>query len=385
MANDHSHFETQVIHAGQFPDPRTGAVMPPVYQTSTYVQDGPGGHKGYEYARTQNPTREALEACLAALEGGEVAVCTSSGCAATTKVLHLLKAGDHVVAGDDLYGGTYRIFTKVFASLGIEFSFVDLTNAANLDEAVRPNTRMVWLETPTNPLLKIIDIEAVARRAHVRGLRVVVDNTFLSPALQNPLSLGADIVVHSTTKYLGGHSDVVGGVIITQKGEDAEKLRFLQNAIGAVPGPWDCFLTLRGVKTLALRMQRHDENGRAIAAWLARHPKVERVLYPGLESHPGHAVQKRQARGFGGMISFDIKGGLEAARHVLTHTRLFACAESLGGVESLIEHPAIMTHASVPAEVRRALGITDGLIRISVGVEHVDDLRADLEGAFAGA
>jgi cystathionine gamma-lyase len=381
--NDGARFETKVIHAGQSPDPRTGAVMPPVYQTSTYVQDGPGNHKGYEYARTQNPTREAFEACIAALELGDTAIATSSGCAATTMVLHLLRAGDHVVSGDDVYGGTYRLFTKVFAGLGIEFSFVDLTNPRNLDEAIRPTTRLVWLESPTNPLLKVVDVAAVAERARARGVRVVVDNTFLSPALQNPLELGADLVVHSTTKYLGGHSDVVGGVIVARKGEDADRLRFLQNAVGAVPGPWDCFLVLRGLKTLALRMERHTQNAGVIASWLATHPKVERVMYPGLATHPGHSIQSRQARGAGGMVSFEIRGGLEAARRVLTRTRLFACAESLGGVESLIEHPAIMTHASVPAEVRRQLGIGDGFIRLSVGVEHVDDLRADLEAAFA--
>jgi cystathionine gamma-lyase len=381
--NDGARFETKVIHAGQSPDPRTGAVMPPVYQTSTYVQDGPGNHKGYEYARTQNPTREAFEACIAALELGDTAIATSSGCAATTMVLHLLRAGDHVVSGDDVYGGTYRLFTKVFAGLGIEFSFVDLTNPRNLDEAIRPTTRLVWLESPTNPLLKVVDVAAVAERARARGVRVVVDNTFLSPALQNPLALGADLVVHSTTKYLGGHSDVVGGVVVARKGEDADRLRFLQNAVGAVPGPWDCFLVLRGLKTLALRMERHTQNAGVIASWLATHPKVERVMYPGLATHPGHSIQARQARGAGGMVSFEIRGGLEAARRVLTRTRLFACAESLGGVESLIEHPAIMTHASVPAEVRRQLGIGDGFIRLSVGVEHVDDLRADLEAAFA--
>jgi len=394
MANDpkKSHFETDVIHAGQSPEPRTGAVMVPVFQTSTYVQDGPGGHKGYEYARTQNPTREALEASLAALENGTFAVATSSGCAATTNILHLLKAGDHVVSSDDVYGGTYRLFTRVFAQLGIDFTFVDLTSASRLDEAMRPNTKLVWLETPTNPLLKILDIEELSKRAHRRGASgalgetgatVVVDNTFLSPALQRPLELGADLVVHSTTKYLGGHSDVVGGVIVGKTKEHHEQLRYLQNAIGAVPGPWDCFLVLRGIKTLAVRMQRHDENGRALAAWLEKHPKVERVIYPGIPSHPGHAVQSRQAKGAGGMISFIIKGGLEESRRFLTTTKLFACAESLGGVESLIEHPAIMTHASIPADVRKSLGISDGLIRLSVGIEHVDDLRADLETAFA--
>ena len=383
MSKAKSHFETDVIHAGQSPEPRTGSVMVPVFQTSTYVQDGPGHHTGYEYARTQNPTREALEASVASLEAGSFAVATSSGCAATTNILHLLKAGDHVVSSDDVYGGTYRLFTKVFAQLGIEFTFVDLTVAGRLEEALRPNTKLVWLETPTNPLLKILDITELSRVAHSRGATVVVDNTFLSPALQQPLVLGADLVVHSTTKYLGGHSDVVGGIIVGKRADDAEKLRFLQNAMGAVPGPWDCFLVLRGIKTLALRMQRHNENGAAIAQWLERHPKVDRVIYPGLKSHPGYAVQSRQAKGAGGMVTFEIRGGLQAALGFLTHTKLFACAESLGGVESLIEHPAIMTHASVPVEVRKSLGISDGLIRLSVGIEHIDDLRADLELAFA--
>jgi cystathionine gamma-lyase len=377
------HFETLAIHAGQEPDPTTGAVMTPVYQTSTYVQEGPGKHKGYEYARTQNPTREALERCVAALEGAAWGVATSSGCAATALVLHTLRAGDHVVTSDDVYGGTYRLFTKVFAELGLRFTSVDLTDPARLEAAVRPETKLVWLETPTNPLLKVIDLRAVAERAHARGLAVAVDNTFLSPYLQQPLAFGADLVVHSTTKYLGGHSDVVGGVIVGNDPARGERLRFLQNAVGAVPGPWDCFLVLRGLKTLAVRMQRHDENGRAVAGFLARHPKVARVLYPGLEGHPGYAVQRAQARGAGGMVSFEIQGGLAAARRFLERTQLFACAESLGGVESLIEHPAIMTHASVPPAVRAELGIGDGLIRLSVGIEHIDDLLADLEQAFA--
>jgi cystathionine gamma-lyase len=376
-------FDTLAIHAGQEPDPTTGAIMVPVYQTSTYVQEGPGRHKGYEYARTQNPTREALERCVAALEGGAWGVATSSGCAAAALVLHLLAAGDHVVSSDDVYGGTYRLFTKVFAHLGIEFTFADLTDPARFDAAVRANTKLVWLETPTNPLLKVIDLGAVCGRARARGILSAVDNTFLSPYLQRPLELGADLVVHSTTKYLGGHSDVVGGVIVGTDPDRGARLRFLQNAVGAVPGPWDCFLVLRGLKTLALRMQRHDENGRAVARYLARHPKAERVLYPGLESHPGHEVQRRQARGAGGMVTFEIAGGLETARRFLERTRLFACAESLGGVESLIEHPAIMTHASIEPEIRRRLGIGDGLIRLSVGLEHVDDLVADLEQAFA--
>lgn len=380
---DSHRLETLAIHGGQRPDPTTGAIMTPVYQTSTYVQEGPGRHKGYEYSRTQNPTREALERCVAALEHGEWGVATSSGCAATALVLHTLRAGDHVVSSDDVYGGTYRLFTRVFAELGLEFTFVDLSDASRLDSAIRPNTRLVWLETPTNPLLKVIDLEEVSRRAHARGLTVVVDNTFLSPYLQQPLRHGADLVVHSTTKYLGGHSDVVGGVIVGADEALGARLRFLQNAVGAVPGPWDCFLVLRGIKTLAVRMQRHDENARAVAAFLARHPRVEAVHYPGLETHPGYAVQRKQARGAGGMVSFVLRGGLESARRFLERTRIFACAESLGGVESLIEHPALMTHASIPPEVRAALGIGDGLVRLSVGIEHVDDLLADLEQAFA--
>jgi cystathionine gamma-lyase len=376
--------ETLAIHAGQAPDPTTGAIMPPVYQTSTYVQEGPGRHKGYEYSRTQNPTREALERCVAALEGGAWGVATSSGCAAAALVLHLLEAGDHVVSSDDVYGGTYRLFTRVFANLGLRFTFADLTDPARVEAALRPETRLLWVETPTNPLLKVIDLEAMARLARARGILLAVDNTFLSPYFQNPLVLGADLVVHSTTKYLGGHSDVVGGIVVGRDGDLGARLRFLQNAVGAVPAPWDCFLVLRGVKTLAVRMQRHDENGRAVAAYLERHPRVERVIYPALPSHPGHAVQSRQARGAGGMVSFEIRGGLEAARLFLERTRVFACAESLGGVESLIEHPAIMTHASLPPEVRRELGIGDGLIRLSVGIEHADDLIADLDQAFAG-
>jgi cystathionine gamma-lyase len=375
--------ETLAIHAGQEPDPTTGAIMTPVYQTSTYVQGGPGRHKGYEYARTQNPTREALERCIAALEGGVWGVATSSGCAATALAMHLLRAGDHVVSSDDVYGGTYRLFTQVFAPLGIGHGFADLTHPGRLAEAMRPETKLVWLETPTNPLLKVLDLRALCEIAHARGAKVVVDNTFLSPYLQNPLAQGADLVVHSTTKYLGGHSDVVGGILVGNDPEMGERLRFLQNAVGAVPGPWDCFLVLRGLKTLAVRMQRHDENGRAVARFLEAHAKVERVIYPGLPSHPGHAIQTAQARGAGGMVTFEIRGGLGAARTFLEHTRLFACAESLGGVESLIEHPAIMTHASVPPEVRAQLGIGDGLIRLSVGIEHEADLVADLETAFA--
>ncbi len=374
--------DTLAIHAGQSPDPTTGAIMTPVYQTSTYVQAGPGEHKGYEYARTHNPTREALEKNLAALEGARHGVAFASGCAAATTVMHLLKQGDHVVCADDVYGGTYRLFDKVFAKQGLSFDFVDLTSAGALERALRPETKLVWIETPTNPLLKVIDLEAVSAAAHKKGCLVVCDNTFATPVFQRPLALGCDLVVHSTTKFLNGHSDVVGGVALTSSEELHQRLRFLQNAVGAVPGPWDSWLVLRGTKTLPLRMRAHDQNGRRVAEMLAGHADVERVLYPGLPSHPQHAVAKRQMSGFGGMISFVIKGGLPRARAFLKAVKIFALAESLGGVESLIEHPAIMTHASVPAETRQKLGIADGLIRLSVGVEDCDDLLEDLREAF---
>jgi cystathionine gamma-lyase len=378
-------FETRAIHAGQQPDPTTGAIMTPVYLTSTYVQQGPGEHTGYEYSRTQNPTRAALEANLASLEHARHGMVFGSGLAAMTTLLHTLHPGDHIVCCDDVYGGTFRLFDKVLAPLGLEFTFADLQDPRALETHLRPNTRLVWIESPTNPLLKVLDIAALAESAHAAGARLVVDNTFLSPYLQNPLVLGADVVVHSITKYINGHSDVVMGAIVLNDDAWAERIRFLQNAMGAIPGPMDAFLVLRGIKTLAVRMEAHERNARVLADWLVSHPQVERVLYPGLSTHPGHAIAARQARGFGGMISFDLRGGVEAARRFLKATRLFACAESLGGVESLIEHPAIMTHASIEPARRAELGITDGLIRLSVGIEHVDDLLADLETGFRAA
>ncbi len=389
MKTESTHLETLAIHAGQVPDPTTGAISTPVYLTSTYVQSGPGEHKGYEYSRTQNPTRQALEANLAALEGGRWGLAFASGCAATTTILHALKSGDHVVAGDDLYGGTYRIFERVMKQMGIDVTYVDPTRPEAFAEAMRPETRLVWVETPTNPLLKLCDIAAVAAICKQKRVWLAVDNTFLTPALQRPLELGATMVVHSTTKYLNGHADVVGGAVVTRDEEVKERLSFLQNAIGAVPSPMDSFLVLRGTKTLAVRMERHVSNAQKIAAWLEAHAAVERVIYPGLKSHPQAALAERQMRGPGGMISFVIKSGkkpaLERARAMLRATQLFACAESLGGVESLIEHPAIMTHASIPPATRQKLGISDGLVRISVGIEHVDDLIADLEQSLARA
>jgi cystathionine beta-lyase/cystathionine gamma-synthase len=353
------------------------------------VQAGPGEHQGYEYSRSQNPTRHALEANLAALEGGRYGFAFASGCAATVTVLHMLRAGDHVVAGDDLYGGTYRIFERVMKQLNLDVSYVDPTQPAAFAEAIRGNTRLVWVETPTNPLLKLCDIAAVAEICRARKVWLAVDNTFLTPMLQRPLELGASLVVHSTTKYLNGHADVVGGIAVTSDEELRERLSFLQNAIGAVPSPMDAFLVLRGTKTLALRMERHVANAQRVAAWLEAHPAVERVVYPGLSSHPQADLAARQMRGPGGMITFVLKPGakpaLERARGMLRATQLFACAESLGGVESLIEHPAIMTHASVPPAVRQKLGISDGLVRLSVGIEHVDDLIADLSQALARA
>jgi cystathionine beta-lyase/cystathionine gamma-synthase len=389
MQTKSTHLETLAIHAGQTPDPTTGAISVPVYLTSTYVQAGPGEHKGFEYSRTQNPTRQALEANIAALEGGRYGLAFASGCAATTTIFHMLKSGDHVVAGDDLYGGTYRIFERVMKQMGIEVTYVDPTRATAFGEAMRPETKLVWVETPTNPLLKLCDIAAVADLCKKRGVWLAVDNTFLTPVLQRPLDLGATLVVHSTTKYLNGHADVVGGVVVTRDEEVHERLRFLQNAIGAVPSPMDSFLVLRGTKTLAVRMERHVANAQRVAAWLEAHPAVEKVIYPGLKSHPQAALAERQMRGPGGMISFVIKSGkkpaLERARAMLRATTLFACAESLGGVESLIEHPAIMTHASIPPAVRQKLGISDGLVRISVGIEHADDLIGDLEEALQRA
>ncbi len=378
-------FDTLAIHAGQSPDPTTGAIMTPVYLTSTYVQTGPGEHKGYEYSRTQNPTRTALEGCLAALEGAKHGLAFASGLAATDMVMHLLDAGDHVVCSDDVYGGTFRIFDKVFKRKGLSFSFVELSDARNLESAITPKTKLVWVETPTNPMLKLIDLAAVAEVARKKGVISVCDNTFMSPYFQRPLSLGFDAVMHSTTKFINGHSDCVGGFVATSDSGLAERMAFLQNAVGGVPSPMDSFLVLRGVKTLHLRMERHQENAFKVAERLARHPKVEKVTYPGLVSHPQHGLAKRQMTGFGGMLTFNIKGGLEAARQFLRSVKIFACAESLGGVESLIEHPAIMTHASVPKENRDKLGISDGLIRLSVGVEDAADLIEDLEGALRKA
>jgi cystathionine gamma-lyase len=389
MSRDREHgFGTRAIHAGQEPDPVTGAVMTPIYYTSTYAQTAPGEHKGYEYSRTHNRTRYALEANLASLEGGVGGLCFASGLAATATLLHLFDAGTHVIACDDLYGGTFRLFDKVFRRLGFEFSYVDpLAGAAAVEAAIKPNTRLVWIESPTNPMLKLVDIAAVSKvcKAAGRDIVVAVDNTFMTPFLQRPLELGADVAAHSMTKYLNGHSDVVGGALVFKDEGLRDRVAFLQNAVGAVISPMDSFMVLRGTKTLHVRMERHEHNARHLAAWLARHPQVEKVIYPGLESHPQHALAKQQQRGFGGMISFVLRGDLEQARRFLSACQVFTLAESLGGVESLIEHPAIMTHASVPAENRQKLGIVDGFIRLSVGIEDIADLQADLEGAFAAA
>ena len=375
-------FETRAIHAGQPPDPSTGAVCTPVYLTSTFVQSAPGVHQGYDYSRADNPTRTALEGNLAALESAGHAITFASGCAATAAVMHFLGADAHVISMDDVYGGTRRLFSQVFAHADRSFTYVDLRDPDAFLSALQPNTKALWIESPTNPLLKLADIRALADRAHEKGLKVIVDNTFMSPYFQNPLDLGADLVVHSCTKYLGGHSDVVMGVVMTRDPSIAEKLFFLQKSVGAVPGPMDCFLVLRGTKTLAVRMRQHAENAMVLARHLEAHPAVQSVIYPGLESHPQHTLAARQMSGFGGMISFVVKGGLDAATRMLSKCRVFILAESLGGVESLIEHPAIMTHASVPADVRADLGIDDGLIRVSVGIEHIDDLIADLDQAL---
>lgn len=371
-------FDTLAIHAGQEPDPSTGAIMQPVFQTSTYVQSAPGEHKGYEYARTQNPTRGALEGNIAALETAKHGVAFASGCATTTTVMHLFKAGDHVVCGDDVYGGTFRLFDKVFRQMGIQFSFVDLTQQGALQAALRPETVAVWVETPTNPMLKVIDLEHIADVARKRKIVTICDNTFATPVFQTPLHHGIDIVVHSTTKYLNGHSDVVGGIACTSNDELAQRLRFLQNSIGAIPGPWDAWLVLRGTKTLPVRMRAHDANGRTVVQFLTEQKSVTKIYYPGLPSHPQHAIAKKQMRGFGGMISFVLDGGLPRARAFLKRLKVFSLAESLGGVESLIEHPAIMTHASIPPETRKQLGIDDGFIRLSVGLEDQQDLLDDL-------
>ena len=375
---------TRAIHAGQKPDPSTGAVMTPIYATSTYIQRSPGEHQGFEYSRSHNPTRFAYEDCVAALEGGRKGYAFASGLAATATVLDALDAGSHVIAMDDMYGGTYRLFERVRRrSAGLDFSYVDLNDPAALKAALRPNTRMIWAETPTNPLLKLVDLGKVAAFAKKHNLIFAVDNTFSSPMLQRPIESGADIVMHSATKYLNGHSDIVGGMLVVGDNRDLEeRITFLQNAVGGVQGPFDSFLALRGLKTLHLRMQAHCANAGELAKWLEKHPKVERVIYPGLKSHPQHALAKRQMDGCGGMISIVVKGGLKSARKMMERCQIFGLAESLGGVESLINHPAIMTHASVPIEKRKALGISDALVRLSVGVEDVADLRADLEQAL---
>ena len=379
-----NHIETLVLHAGIEPDPTTGAIMTPIFQTSTYVQAAPGYHKGYEYGRTQNPTRDVLQKNLAALEGTNYGLCFSTGMGAVDACAKLLQPGDEVVSTNDLYGGTYRLFTKIFANYGIKFHFVDMSDEAAVRAVMNDKTKMVWVETPTNPLLRIIDIEVMIQIGHEYNSIVVVDNTFASPYLQNPAKMGADIVMHSATKYINGHSDVVMGVLCTSSDDFKDRLAFIQNSCGATPGPMDCFLTLRGIKTLHIRMQRHCENGAKIAHWLKNHPKVGDVYWPGFESHPNHAVAKKQMKDFGGMISFTLKDdAIEKALTFLKSTHLFALAESLGGVESLVGHPATMTHASIPKAEREANGLKDSLIRLSVGIEHVDDLIADLEGALA--
>ena len=385
MSKASTSLDTLCIHAGQAPDPLSGAVMTPIVLATTFAQDGPGAHKGFDYGRAGNPTRAALEACLAALEGARHGVAFGSGCAATMAILLTLKAGDHVLCGDDVYGGTFRIMDKVLKQFGLASTFMDMTDPARVAEALRPNTRLVWMETPSNPMLKIFDVAAIAAVARARGVPLAVDNTFATPMLQQPLALGATLAVHSTTKYLNGHSDVVGGAVLTNDDALAEKLAFLQKSVGGVPSPFDCYLVLRGLKTLSVRMARHVESAKGLASWLEKHPKVARVRYPGLASHEGHVLAARQMRGPGGMISFDLRGSLAQASAFLRALRVFACAESLGGVESLAEHPAIMTHASLPPEARAALGIGDGLIRLSVGLEDPRDLQADLEAGFAAA
>ena len=376
-------FGTKAIHAGVSPDPQTGAIMTPIYQTSTYVQAAPGDHKGYEYSRTHNPTRTALQNSLAALENGKHGLCFSTGMGAVDAVIKLLSPGDEVISTNDLYGGTYRIFTKIFERYGIKFHFTSMQDPQVVQSLVNKNTKMIWVETPTNPTLNIIDIEAMASIASKANALLVVDNTFATPYLQNPLDLGADIVLHSLTKYMGGHSDVVMGALIVKTDELQERLAFIQNACGATPGPMDCFLVLRGIKTLHIRMRQHCENGRLIASWLRQHPKVDQVLYPGFEEHPGHKTAAKQMRDFGGMVSFTLKGdSLNDAVKFLSHTHLFALAESLGGVESLIGHPASMTHASIPKPEREKAGLKDSLIRLSVGIEDAEDLIEDLQHAF---
>ncbi len=382
-------FATKAIHVGQEPDAMTGAINVPIFQTSTYVHEefDQYGKKGHVYARVTNPTRSALEKCLAALENGQYGLCFASGCAATDAVLHLLSAGDHVVVGEDVYGGTYRLFEQILRNYNLDFTYVDTSKVEAVKAAIKPNTKMLWIETPTNPLLQLADITALCKLAQSaipdRRIITAVDNTFASPYLQNPLDFGADIVVHSTTKYIGGHSDAIGGAIVTSDDKLNEKLRFIQKSVGAVPGPMDCYLVLRGVKTLAVRMRAHEENTIAIARHLEKHPAVEKVLYPGLAHHPQHALAKKQMRGFGGMLSVVVRGGLERAKEFMNHTKLFSLAESLGGVESLIGHPATMTHGAIPKEQRDARGVVEGLVRLSVGIEDVDDLIADLDYALS--
>ena len=375
-------FATRAVHAGQVPDPLAGAVMTPIYQTSTYVQEGLGRNKGYEYARTRNPTREALERNVAALEGGRHGFAFGSGLAALDTLLKLLSEGDHVVCGENVYGGTHRQMTHVWARLGLRFTFVDPSDPQRIADAVRPDTKLMYAETPTNPMMRLCDLTAAGEIARRAGALFGVDNTFATPFFQRPLSHGADVVLHSTTKYLNGHSDMLGGLLITDRDDLAERLGFLQNSCGAIPGPFDCWLALRGTKTLPLRMRQHDANGRALAAWLAGHPKIALVYYPGLPSHPQHDLACRQMTGFGGMLSFEL-GDPERARRMVERTRIFSLAESLGGVESLIGHPATMTHASVPREMREAMGLTDSLVRLSIGIEDVEDLKADLDQALA--
>jgi len=382
-----THFNTRVIHGGQSPDPSTGAVMPPIYANSTFVQESPGVHKGLDYGRSHNPTRWALERCVANLEGGTGAFAFASGLAAISTVLELVDSGSHIIAGDDMYGGSYRLFERVRRrSAGLTFSYVDMSNPENLLAALRPETRMVWIESPTNPMLKLADIRAISKICRERGVIAVIDNTFASPHLQRPLELGCDIVVHSTTKYLNGHSDIIGGIAVVggdpHQAEWLERLGFLHNAVGAIAGPFDSFLALRGIKTLAIRMERHCSNAMELAQWLEKQPQVARVHYPGLTSHPQHELARRQMSGFGGMVSLELKTDLAGATRFLKRCSVFILAESLGGVESLIEHPALMTHATIPPEQRAVLGISDALIRLSVGIEHVDDLRADLQQAL---
>ncbi|MBC7396192.1 MAG: cystathionine gamma-synthase [Bdellovibrionales bacterium] len=382
MNLDKAGFGTKAIHAGQAPDPRTGAVMVPIYQTSTFAQRSPGEHTGYEYARTDNPTRTAYQECVASLENGKYGLAFSSGLATIDTLLHTLRSGDHVICSDDVYGGTFRLFDKVLTRFGISFTFMDLCDVPAVEAAIKPETRMLWIESPTNPMLKIFDIAALSALAKMKNVLSIVDNTFMSPYFQRPLDLGADVVIHSVTKYMNGHSDVVGGILVTSNEALYTEMKYLQNAIGAVPGPQDCFLVMRGLKTLHVRMREHEANAIKIANFLVDHPKIEKVIYPGLKSHPQHELAKKQMHGFGGMISFVMKGQLADAKRLLENVKLFTLAESLGGVESLIEHPAIMTHASVPAETRKHLGIADTLVRISAGIESADDLIDDLKQAL---